>query len=131
MKIPTITAAYMVTAMTGLGLLVAVMIAYTLTLGTGADASHTVKRQLPGISAEVAGMSADRLGLDQAQTQELHDALLANPPRVSCEETTDGHDTVFRSETAAQCFLSYNVREPVRYKARAQYQVRFEDEINS
>ena len=96
--------------MAGIG----VLIVYAYQLTTTADATHTVKNRVPEISAEVARVSADLLDLDQAAAEQLHAALLANPPRVSCNETTSGHDTVFRSETTAQCFLSYNVREPVR-----------------
>ena len=111
-------------ALTALGI-------YIYSLQAVADGKFAVQQRLPSITLQVADLSAATLSLDDAQHYQLRQALAENPPGISCDDTTHGYHTVERSERAVTCYLQYNVHEPMRYKARARYELRFEDETPS
>ena len=74
-------------------------------------------------------MATVRMTLDPAQEEQFNQAINSHQPRISCDESTMAHDAVFYGEVAARRYLTYNLLEPLRFKARTKFLVRFEQNL--
>ena len=111
------------------GAMVIAIVGYTIQTLPGYEARHIIKGEQEEISRKVVQLATDRMTLDDARQEQFAQAVISHSPGITCEDNTSAADSLYQGEVVARCLLTYNILEPFRFKARAKYIVRFEEDL--